>query len=185
MGDIRERLRLLEKDYELEPVRVLVLRDVEIPTPSGVTRVQRGEELDLPRWQARELREKGVVDIKEAEIGSEDIARVHFAEVHSRGAIQLAQLPPRFYLKVREYIESLNRAIKENPSPSLFNDRANTEKLLADIVDRRLNKIVRLVVAGGDDSVLDKMTPEEKILYKTLLDTIRSWRDEIIGYLGR
>ncbi|MCE4614338.1 MAG: DNA replication complex GINS family protein [Desulfurococcales archaeon] len=185
MTDIRDRLKLLEGDYELEPVRVLVLREAEIPAPSGVTVVQRGEELDLPRWQARKLRDSGIVEIKEAEIGSEEIARVHFTEVNSRGAIQLAQLPPRFYLKVREYIENLNRAIKENPSPSLFNDRANTEKLLADIVDRRLNKIVRLVVAGGDDSVLDKMTPEEKILYKTLLETLKTWREGIIGYLGR
>ncbi|MEB3756434.1 MAG: DNA replication complex GINS family protein [Desulfurococcales archaeon] len=185
MSDIRDRLRLLERDYELEPVRVLVLKEAEVPTPSGVVVIQRGEELDLPRWQARKLRDNGVVEIKEAEIGAEEIARVHFTEVHSRGAIQLAQLPPRFYLKVREYIESLNKAIKENPSPSLFNDRANTEKLLADIVDRRLNKIVRLVVAGGDDSVLDKMTPEEKILYKTLLEILKTWREGIIGYLGR
>ncbi len=185
MTDIRERLKLLEHDYQLEPVRVVFLKDAEIPTPNGYMKIQRGEELDLPRWQARKLREEGVLEIKESEIGSEDIARIHFTEVHSRGAIQLAPLPARFYLKVREYIETLNKAIKENPSPSLFNDRANTEKLLSDIVDRRLNKIVRLVVAGGDDSVLDRMTPEEKILYQTLLNTIRSWREEIIGYLGR
>ncbi len=184
-SEIRDRLELLSRDYETELVRVVFLREHHLATPSGVSSFSRGDEVDLPRWQARELRSRGIVEPKEREIGAEDIARIHFSEVHSKGAVELAPLPERFYMMAREYIRSLDQAIKENPNPALFTDRANTEKLVADIVDRRLNKIFRLAIAGGDDSALDKMTPEEKILYQTLLTIIREWRNSVIGYLGR
>ncbi|GAB6147928.1 GINS complex subunit Sld5 [Stetteria hydrogenophila] len=181
MGLIGDRLRLIELDYEFRDVRVLFLRDYgELPLPNGKVTVRKGDELDLPRWQARLLAEQGYVEIKERPLSVDEINMLHYREKRGRGANEIQPLPPDFYLKVRDYVSMLNSAIKDNPSSMLLREREVAEKNTLDLADARLVKILRLAQSGSSE-YKDRMTPEEHVAFDVIQSVIEEWR----GYVRR
>ncbi len=174
-----ERLRLVEIDYENRSVRVVMLENYRgLPTPSGVINAKRGDELDLPRWQAQILEEKGYAEVKDAGLDIDTINMYHYKEKRKVAANQLSPLPQDFYLKARELVERLNNLIRVNPSHMLLRDREIIEKNLVELGETRLTKIVRLALTGGEE-FRDRMTPEETLVYDQVETTAREWREYI------
>ncbi|MEB3860775.1 MAG: DNA replication complex GINS family protein [Desulfurococcales archaeon] len=178
--DINSRLRLVRLDYMARGVRVLFLRDhPDLPTPGGVVNARRGDEMTLPRWQAKMLEAQGVVDIRDTTVDIDIINMYHFRERKSSAANKLSQLPQDFYMKAGELVERLDRLIREAPSSMLIRDREVLEKNLAELSEARLLKILRLAQTGGGEELRDRMTPEEQIIYDNVKRVVDSWR----GYI--
>ncbi len=180
MIDVNSRLNLIVADYWLRMVRVVVTEPLEegIPTPAGMVRARRGDELEIPRWQAKLLAEKGVVTLKDKDIDIDTINMYHYKEKKRSAANQITSLPHDFYLKVAELVEKLDALIRERPSHIFIRDREILEKNLAELAEARLAKIIRLATTG-EGGLRDRLTPEETIVYDILHDVISSWREYV------
>ena len=177
--DISLRLRLIQMDYEQKLVRVTALADIEsLPTPAGVVSLKTGDEIDLPRWQARLLESKGLVSIKDKEVDINIINMYHFKEKRKTAANQITALPQDFYPKAFELVRKLDELIKENPAHMFLKDREIVEKNLTELAEARLAKIIRLATTN-EGGLRDRLTPEETIVFDSLHSVISSWRDYI------
>ncbi|MCE4598825.1 MAG: DNA replication complex GINS family protein [Desulfurococcales archaeon] len=178
--DLRKRIELIKLDYELTGVRVVFLRSFrKLPTPGGVINARKGDELELPRWQARLLEAEGIVDVREQDMDIDYVNTYHFREKKRVAANQLSQMPRDFYLKAKELVDRLNKLIRESPSHMLLRDREIVEKNLIELAESRLVKIMRLAQTGGGEELRDRMTPEEVLVYDSLKNIVESWRSYI------
>jgi len=178
--DLKKRIELIKLDYEMSGVRVVFLKNYNrLPTPGGVINVRKGDELELPRWQARLLENEGIVDIREQDMDIDYINTYHFREKKRVAANQLSQMPRDFYLKAKELVDKLNKLIRENPSHMLLRDREIVEKNLIELAESRLAKIMRLSQTGGGEDLRDRMTPEEVLVYDSLKNIIETWRSYV------
>ncbi|MCX8195532.1 MAG: DNA replication complex GINS family protein [Acidilobaceae archaeon] len=176
---IKERLELAKLSYLQRRVRVQFLKDYPaLPTPSGIINARRGDELELPRWQARLLRAQGYVEVREAVMDVGYINQHHFKEKRGESAAQLVHLQPDFYLKAGELVALLNSAIRESPSSGVIREREGVERNLVDLAEMRLGKMLRLAQAG-ERGMRERMTPEELALFEHLLEGIEAWKNHV------
>lgn len=180
---LEERMRLIEIDALLRPVKIMVLRDYSLPLPSERLTVKKGDEVEVPRWLAQTLVERGVAKPKD-EVDVNFINGYHYKERRSSSSSQLVQLPQDFYVSVGEYLRRLDEQIKAQPSHMLINDRDVSEKNLLELSQLRLNKILRLAQTDAGDEALNSMTPEEALLYSAIKETVESWRKFVQGLVG-
>ena len=173
---LQVKLRLIKAYFDMEYVKVVFIRDhPSLPTPGGIINARRGDEIELPRWQARLLENEGYVEVRDPEIDIDFISRVHYNEVKKQAANRLADVPPSFYRGVRELVEKIDRALLEKPSHMLVTDRESIERLVLQIAQRRLSKMVRLALTGSGGEVAGKLTPEEALVMKSLEETVNAW----------
>ncbi len=181
---LRVRLRLVAYDYLVEPVRVLALKDIgPLPLPQGAVNVRRGDELDVPRWQARELERLGLVEVRARGLDIDTVNMYHYKEKRGQAANQLQSIPQDFYMAARELIERLDEMIRESPSTMLIRDREVVEKNLLDIAETRLVKLLRLAASGGEE-FRERMTPEESIAFDAIRAVVDVFRDYVRGLAG-
>ncbi|MCE4626240.1 MAG: DNA replication complex GINS family protein [Desulfurococcales archaeon] len=182
---LNERLELIKLDYETRNVRVIFLKNYDkLPTPSGVLNVKKGDEIDLPRWQALMLENKGIVEIKDKKLDLDLVNTYHYREKRRAAANQITPLPPDFYMKAKELVEELNRLIQEKPTHMLLKDREILEKNLIELAEARLLKILRLALTSGE-GFKEKMTPEENLVYSNINETAVVWRKYIESIFKR
>ncbi|MCS7107200.1 MAG: DNA replication complex GINS family protein [Acidilobaceae archaeon] len=173
---IKERLELAKLLYQQKRVKVMFIKDYPaLPTPAGFMNVRRGDELELPRWQAKLLKAMGYADVREAPLDIGHINQQHFRERRGESAGQLVPLQSDFYSKAGELVALLNSMIRENPSSAIIKDREGAERNIADLAEVRLGKMLRLAQAG-ERGVMDRMTPEEVALYLYMLEGIEAWK---------
>ncbi len=180
---IDERLELLSLDSMLRRVKVLVLKDARIPLPDGYIEAKKGDEIDVPRWEAEILAREGIAKVKE-EVDVNYINNFHYKERRSASGSQLVQLPQDFYVAVGSYIKSLDEAIKVSPSHMLINDKDISEKNVMELAQIRLSKIIRLSQTDLGDEEVGNMTPEEVLIYSQLKETVNSWKKYIQSLTG-
>ncbi|MEB3764892.1 MAG: DNA replication complex GINS family protein [Desulfurococcales archaeon] len=175
--DIDLQLELISIDYQSRLVRVIILSNIEnpIPTPAGLIRVRKGDELDLPRWQAKLLEEKGIVEIKDQDLDLDTINMFHYKEKRKTAANQIVPLPQDFYPKSFELVKKLDELIRENPSHMFVKDREILEKNLSELAEARLMKIIRLATTD-EGGLRDRLTPEETVVFDRLHGVISAWR---------
>lgn len=180
---LADRMKLIEIDALLRPVKVMILKEYTITLPGERLSVKKGDEIEVPRWMAEWLIERGVAKPKE-EVDLNFINGYHFKERRSSSSSQLAQLPPDFYVTVGEYMRRLDEQIKAQPSHMLINDRDVSEKNVLELSQLRLNKIIRLAQTDAGDEALTNMTPEEALLYSAIKETVESWRRYVQSLVG-
>ncbi|ESQ23187.1 MAG: GINS complex subunit Sld5 [uncultured Acidilobus sp. MG] len=180
---LTERLRLIELDSLLRPVRVMILRDYVLTLPEGKLSVKKGDEVEVPRWMVQTLMSRGVAKPKDV-VDVNYINSYHYKERRTSAITQLSQLPQDFYVAVGEYLRRLDEEIRAQPSHMLINDRDVSEKSLLELSQLRLNKIMRLAQTDTEEDVLGNMTPEEALVYSVIRETVNSWRKYIQSLIG-
>ncbi len=170
------RLQLVREYFEGRLVRVVFVKDYEgLPTPGGVINARRGDEVELPRWQARMLKEMGYVDMRDDSIDIDEVNRVHFSEVTRSGASTLVSLREDFYYQVERFVARINEMLREKVIHMLLQDKDRVQQNVKAIADARFQKIVRLAMPPQDETFKDRMTPEEIIVYTAVAETANAW----------
>ncbi len=188
-NDIREleriylSLELLELEYLLQPVRVMVVKDSEKILIDGIElELHRGTELELPYWLAKVLEENKVVNIIKTPLALKDIGRVHFSTVNTRSLVELEQLPKFFYREVKAYLDNLESRIKETPEPQLIDEKRKAEYYLHDIIDRRLLLLLNAIRSPTTMTELSsKLSSEEVILWEMLYKIVEMWKKKVLS----
>ncbi len=177
--EFSKKLKLILDDFEYKGVRVVFLKDYPgLPTPSGRINVKKGDEVELPRWQARILEDEGLVTVKDNLVDVDQVNMYHYQEKRKASANMLISLPQDFYLKVREYIRKIDREIASDPrsvNMVLLEIRETVERNLIELAEARLLKIIRLALTSGEE-FRERMTPEESLIYEDVSEVASTWR---------
>ncbi len=176
-------LRAVKEAYMEENVKVIVVADYDVDSYMGKRiALRKGEEVELPRWIANALSEKGIVKLKTPySVSVGDLSRYAFLESRSSHPSSLQALPKNIYLEYREYISSLSKQLKENFNPEIFEELRKAENFMNEIVRYRLSKILRVALGRGTmKEIVEKMTREELILFREISNIIEKWEKIVL-----
>ncbi|WP_455277886.1 hypothetical protein [[Eubacterium] cellulosolvens] len=170
-----------ETDYESRMIRVRVLRETPELFFSGRTfgPFKDGDEIEIPRWLARELTKNRMVKIlDEGPLEIPDLAKIHWRESIPESR-EIPQLDYDFYNKLRELLRELSNNDQDPSQKALFEKALSQSK---DIINCRLHKIVYLAASPStSDATIQKMAVEERSLYNDLSSTINEWKNKILN----
>ncbi|MEM3882906.1 MAG: hypothetical protein QXO23_05935 [Candidatus Methanomethyliaceae archaeon] len=179
-----DEIRFLQFMYEEGPVEVVFqkpLPQLKIGGEDMGSPVE-GSELKIPLWAAKALEEEGYVKIKtkeELQLKSNDVIKLSWKEERSES---LSKLPPNFYPRLRELLRSLNDNIKKNPTPAALNEQRQVSIKAIDLLNCRLQKILRLSFERVPSKPsIEMLEPEELALFNTLRSEIEEWRQRILS----
>ncbi len=178
-------LALLDKEYLAKPVRVAVVKDKGRIHVDGVElELRKGIELELPRWLAMVLSDKGIVQSLEQPITINDIARMHFSVVSAHTPAELDPIPQYFYKQVREYYHSLDKRIRESFDASLLEEKNKAATYIAGIVSKRVTLLLHILRSPSTlTEIYPRLAPEEKVLLDALKDILEKWKHEVSGFI--
>ncbi len=178
---MRIKLDLIEYEYMLKPVRVMVTRDYgELVIDGEAIQLQKGVEAELPYWLAKIFENKGVANTLESAITIEDIARVHFSVVSARTPADLEPLPRNFYLEALRYIKRLDEEIRRNFNAELLEEKQKAIQYLLEIIDKRLLLILQSMRSPTSlAEISSKLSEEEAILMEELRRILDLWKKKL------
>ncbi|MCD6488696.1 MAG: DNA replication complex GINS family protein [Desulfurococcales archaeon] len=169
-------LNLLKREYEEDYVRVIVLEDIgKIFVPEGVVELTRGTEYSLPRWIAQELVDKGVVELKEGEIGLERLAKIAYNEESTMRKPVFVKLYPYFYHLIIDEVRKLYERLEAEKTPLILSDVQKYENYISTIGKIRVRKLINLLLVEPPEDMFTKLSEEEKILYIMLKNILAYW----------
>lgn len=180
-------LKNLRREYMWSNVKAVVLKDHDdIVLPDTTIQLRRGTEIVIPRWVSKILEGEGIVEVKDTQMNINELGRYSFLEVHSRSTTStLQKLPIDFYQRLKDYLVELRENIAKKPSPELIDEYRKARSYVYDILRIRLNRILSLVQISAEASEireeLEKLTPEELILYKSIRRLLEDWQKEVVG----
>jgi hypothetical protein len=168
-----------ETEFLVTPVRVTLTQSlpaVEI----GSFRLPENRENDtveVPRWVGECLKELGFAEMHEEPFDVELFKATSRERI--AGSFQLATLRSDFYLKLRHYFTSLQAKFS-----STTQGRAQFDKMgvsAYDLVTLRTFKILQIAASSSaPPETVEKLTPEEKILYGEVRELVISWRKALL-----
>lgn len=140
-------------EYLLEEIRVTFKSDVKMSVNDINIDAKEGDILLLPRWLTKILSRKNLIDIQDSEISSyvsKALNRERISKPHDISGVDVD-----FYIRVNDYLTSLNEKERENLMVSLNS-----------FVMSRLEKIVKIAAASSLSVDMEaKLSAEEKQLY--------------------
>ena len=171
--------------FENTPVKIVVNRNCPEIELAGlkVGPLQEGKEYEVRFWIAQELEKAGIARFREEELlDLVKLNKIHWKE-RVQSIQQISSLPEDFYPRLRRYLTDLKKeAVKK---PEKMGDYEKARRLSRDIINLRLKKIVSLASAPAQtDQILTNLTREERVVYKSLYETISEWRNEILETKG-
>ncbi len=178
-------LKLYDYDYCVKPVRAAVIRDMGRMTIDGVElELRKGTEIELPRWAAKELERRGIVEVLEKPLTVKDIARIHFSVISAHTPVELDPLPQYFYNSVREYYKELDQVIREKYSSALLEEKSKAANYIVGIVSKRLSLILQVLRSPSSIAEIEsRLAPEEKILLDVMRRIMEKWEEKILGFI--
>lgn len=165
------------------PVKVKGLEDTTV-NAYGLYELKKNVETEVPRWMAYVLAKKQKAELLDEEkIGIEELARLGFLETRTaKTPSSIHKLPLDFYVKIKNRFEILREMLKNNPSPNLIEEYRNMEMFVRDIIRSRLRKILTLTLTIEEPKeIIERLTPEERTLYRLLRNIIKIWIKETSG----
>jgi hypothetical protein len=139
-----------------------------------------GDEIEIPRWLARELTKNQMVKIlDEKPLEIHDLAKIHWRESIPESR-EIPQLDYDFYNKLRELLHDLSKNSEQDPSQKSILEKTLSQS--KDIINCRLHKIVYLATNPSiTDATIQKMAVEERRLYNDLRSIIDEWKNKILN----
>ncbi len=173
---VEKGLSVVRREYEERGVRVVVLRDTGlIYSGEGPLELRRGTEYTLPRWVALLLERKGFVQVKDRELGIQELARIAYNEESSIGKPRFEKIDPFFYHLVIDMVRSVEEEARRNADIKTYQMLYKYQDLLTTIGRTRMKKMLSLLTIEPDEEIIGRFTEEERLLYYTLRDALRKW----------
>ena len=155
--------------YLLEEIRVTFKSDVKVSINDINIDAKEGDILSLPRWLAKNLSRKKLIDVQDNETSSyvsKALNRERISKPHDISGVDVD-----FYIRVNDYLESLNEKEKETLSVSLNS-----------FVMSRLEKIVKLAAASSLSAEMEtKLSAEERQLYNFVHSSSMAFKEWVLN----
>jgi DNA replication factor GINS len=155
-------------EYLLEEIRVTFKSDVKISINEIKIDAKEGDILLLPRWFAKILLNKKLIEIQDNEVSSyvsKALNRERISKPHDISSVDVD-----FYIRVNDFLESLNEKERENLIVSLNS-----------FVMSRLGKIVKLAAASSLSAEMEsKLSAEEKQLYNFVHTSSLAFKESVL-----
>ena len=172
----------IELDLDSSPVKARVLHDSPELFLGGQKfgPLKMGEEIEIPRWMAKELAREMIVMLLEHEpLEMSTLTKIHWRECIPSSR-EIPAMEYDFYYKLRRLVDDLAEESKREPSRKIDLDKAQSQ--FKDIVNCRLQKILHLAAAPPQrETNLQKMTAEERALYNKLSLIVSEWRQKVLS----
>jgi DNA replication factor GINS len=155
--------------YLLEEIRVTFKSDVKISINDINLDAKEGDILLLPRWLAKNLSRKKLIDVQDNETSSyvsKALNRERISKPHDISGVDVD-----FYIRVNDYLEGLGEKDKESLSVSLNS-----------FVMSRLEKIVKLAAASSLSAEMEsKLSAEERQLYNFVHTSSLAFKEWVLN----
>ncbi len=154
--------------YLLEEIRVTFKSDVKVSINDINIDAKEGDILLLPRWLAKNLSRKKLIDVQDNETSSyvsKALNRERISKPHDISGVDVD-----FYIRANDYLESLNEKEKEALSVSLNS-----------FVMSRLEKIVKIAAASSLSAEMEtKLSAEERQLYNFVHSSSMAFKEWVL-----
>jgi len=154
-------------EYRLEDVRASFKSDVKISLNEIKIDAKEGDILQLPRWLAKILLKKNLIDIEDYEISSyvsKAMNRERISKPHD-----LSGVDADFYIRVNDFLDSLSEKERESLMVSLNS-----------FVTSRVEKIVKLAAASLLSAEIEsKLSAEERQFYNIVHNSSSAFRESV------
>jgi DNA replication factor GINS len=155
--------------YLLEEIRVTFKSDVKTSINDINLDAKEGDILLLPRWLAKNLSRKKLIDLQDNETSSyvsKALNRERISKPHDISGVDVD-----FYIRVNDYLEGLGEKEKESLSVSLNS-----------FVMSRLEKIVKLAAASSLSAEIEsKLSAEERQLYNFVHTSSLAFKEWVLN----
>jgi hypothetical protein len=165
---LKRELKRIRLRYEFEETLVIPQVDSKSIRLPGLGEVvmEKGKAIRVYRGVANQLANSGWAKMSEEHLTAKDVTSMRWLESSEEGLIKL---PDFFYLKAVKLME--NKGAK---NIGIQND-------LQEIIDIRLRKLIKLVFLKETPmSILERLQPEELLLYNLLKETLNMWQRELM-----
>ena len=156
-------------EYLIEEIRITFKSDVKISINDIKIDAKEGDILLLPRWLTKILSRKNLIDIQDNEISSyvsKALNRERISRPHD-----ISSVDSDFYIRVKDYLTSLNEKERENLMVSLNS-----------FVMSRLEKIVKLAAASSLSADMEaKLSAEERQLYNFVHSSSLAFKEWVLN----
>ncbi|HEW93397.1 hypothetical protein DRN84_00145 [Candidatus Geothermarchaeota archaeon] len=167
-----ELLKRLVKFQLVEVVTNVNLDPIKTATFS-LDRKIRDSKIKVPLWLAEELLKDGKVRVSESLFSwLNQVLWKEKAKFDKKGA-SISKQDDKFYPN----IFLIEAALKYDKTLGFDeNTITNVKNLIRLIINKRVEAIVRMA-ESGDTRLFDKLTPEEKVLYKNIRNILENWME--------
>jgi DNA replication factor GINS len=155
--------------YLLEEIRVTFKSDVKISINDINLDAKEGDILLLPRWLAKNLSKKKLIDLQDNETSSyvsKALNRERISKPHDISGVNVD-----FYVRVEDFLNNLNEREREKLKVSLNS-----------FVMSRLEKIVKLAAASSLSAEIEsKLSIEERQLYNFVHSSSVAFKQSVLN----
>lgn len=168
-----------EREFLLAPVQVTMKTstdDIEVGD-LFLKKTREGERLEMPRWVAEELVELNLADMDEEPFEVEILKALTREKILA--SLQLSPLEPNFYIRMRRRLAAIKAGVERGKYR-----REDYEKLRMssyDLIGRRLSKLLAMSSSASVQTIVDKITPEEKAFFSMSGSISASWKKALLG----
>ncbi len=173
--------RLTDQELRMSEAQTIAAKDhplVQISEDLKLGPFEKGHEYRMARWMAEKLKTEGILEIKNAQpITNTEVSKILWREVRSS---VVTKLPERFYPRLRNYLRLLREQASKSGRPSAIREEEQATQNLRDLLNSRLQKILRLTQATNPPvTALEGLTLEERELYESVREIMDSWIEEL------
>jgi DNA replication factor GINS len=151
----------------LKDAKVTLARDIKFNVAKVKVEGSTGEVMNIPKWVGKIL-----VENKLGELDSTDMVtelKQALSKEKMVGEYQVSTLEPHFYIKLKQYMKTLQR-----------DDFNQIESMLIELFRMRRGKLVKLADSTKLSSDLHKkLTVEESVFFKTIYDNSKNFEKQI------
>ena len=167
-GEFQSLKNIYLLQYLLEEIRVTFKSDAKVSINDINIDAKEGDISLLPRWLAKNLSRKKLIDVHDNETSSyvsKALNRERISKPHD-----ISGIDADFYIRVDDFLKSLNEKERETLMVSLNS-----------FVISRLEKIVKLAAASSISAEMEtKLSAEEKQLYNFINTSSLAFKGSVL-----
>lgn len=166
---VKEEIQDADFRYQNTPVKIVANRDSPEIKLVGLSTgpFEEGTYYEEKFWVAEELVRSGIANFQEGQLLDLHtlLKNQRRLKIHSHTEFQ--RLPKFFYPKARRLLAQLKEKAMKDPENSM--QLRNAMNMIKDVKRARQGKINTMARIGAvTEQMLEKLTPEEKVLYQTI-----------------
>jgi len=164
--------KLHDMGYGLKEAKITLSQDVKFNVAKIKVEGGTGEIMNLPRWVGKILEDNNLGELDSPDMITE--LKQALSKEKMVGEYQVSTLDPHFYIKLKQYLKTLQRE-----------DFDHIESMLLELFRMRRGKLVKLADSTKLNSDLyNKLTVEESNFFKTIYDNSKNFENQIRSNLN-